>query len=348
MWAAFFYKLYMELSYAIILFVASAIVVAIVGTYLTKTADQLADLTGLGEAMFGAVFLGGVTSLPGIVTSVVAAFNGHPELAVSNAIGGIAAQTLFLSIADITYRKINLEHAAASFTNLMQGVLLIGLMAFVLIGMAGPELSVFNIHPFSLLIIAGYILGSRLISKAKEQPMWSPKITMATVSDLPDKQNVRLSLRKVTLRFVVSAIIVGAAGFTIAKTGILISAQTGLSESLVGVLFTAVATSFPELIVAVSAVKRGALTLSVGNIIGGNSFDVLFIAFADMAYAEGSILHAITQNQVFIMAMTMFMTSILILGLLHREKKGFGKIGWESLTIIIIYLLGNLVLFFST
>ena len=338
----------MELSFAIILFVFSAIVIAIVGTFLTKTADQLADLTGLGEAMFGAVFLGGVTSMPGIVTSVVAAFNGHPELAVSNAIGGIAAQTLFLSIADITYRKINLEHAAASFTNLMQGVLLIGLMAFVLIGMAGPKLSVLNIHPFSLLIIAGYILGSKLISKAKERPMWNPKITMDTVSDLPDRKNITLSLRKVTLRFVISAIIVGIAGFAIAKTGIIISAQTGLSESLVGVLFTAVATSFPELIVAISAVKRGALTLSVGNIIGGNSFDVLFIAFADLAYTEGSILHAITQNQVFIMAMTMLMTSILILGLLHREKKGFGQIGWESLTIIIIYLLGNLVLFLST
>src|SRR6056297_1044106 len=147
----------MDLLTAIILFVISAVVVAVVGTYLTKTADQLADLTGLGEAVFGAVFLGGVTSLPGIVTSVVAAYNGHPELAVSNAIGGIAAQTLFLSIADITYRKTNLEHAAASVTSLMQGVLLVGLLAFVLIGMTGPELLVFHIHPFSILIILFYI-----------------------------------------------------------------------------------------------------------------------------------------------------------------------------------------------
>src|SRR6056297_3950468 len=147
----------MDLLTAILLFLVSTIVVATVGTYLTKAADQLADLTGLGEAMFGAVFLGGVTSLPGIVTSVVAAFNGHPELAVSNAIGGIAAQTLFLSIADITYRKTNLEHAAASFTNLMQGVLLLGLLAFVIIGMTGPDISVLNIHPFSILIILFYI-----------------------------------------------------------------------------------------------------------------------------------------------------------------------------------------------
>ena len=177
--------------------------------------------------------------------------------------------------------------------------------------------------------------------------MWSPRITVATVSDAPDKENIKLNLKKLTLKFIFLAIIVGAAGYTIAKTGIIIADKTGLSESLVGVLFTAVATSFPELIVAISAVKRGALTLSVGNIIGGNSFDVLFIAFADMAYSNGSILHAITQNQVFIMAMTMLMTSTLILGLLFREREGFGKIGWESLTIIIIYFVGNAILFFS-
>ncbi|SHJ87137.1 cation:H+ antiporter [Tangfeifania diversioriginum] len=338
----------MELSVAIPLFVISALLVAVVGTYLTKTADQLADLTGLGEAIFGAVFLGGVTSLPGIVTSVVAAYNGHPELAVSNAIGGIAAQTLFLSIADITYRKTNLEHAAASITSLMQGVLLVGLLAFVLLGMTGPELLVFHIHPASFLIIGGYIVGSKMIAKAKDWPMWSPRITRATVSDLPDKENIKLNLKSVILKFALSAIVVGIAGFTIAKTGIAIAANTGLSESIVGVLFTAVATSFPELIVSVSAVKRGALTLSISNIIGGNSFDVLFIAFADMAYFNGSILHAITQSQVFIMAMTMLMTSVLIMGLLYREKEGFGKIGWESLAIIIIYFTGNIILFFYT
>ncbi len=337
----------MDLSVAILLFILSAVLIAIAGTYLTKAADQLADLTGWGEALFGAIFLGGITSLPGIVTSVVAALNGHPELAVSNAIGGIAAQTLFLSIADITYRKTNLEHAAASFTNLMQGVLLIGLLAFVIIGMSGPEFEVFRVHPFSILLIIGYVVGSKLISRAKDKPMWSPRITIATVEDAPDKENLRkLSLRKVTVKFILSAIVVAVAGFMVAKTGITIADKTGLSESLVGVLLTAIATSLPELIVSISAVRRGALTLSVGNIIGGNSFDVLFIAFADIAYGKGSILHAITQDQVFIMGLTMLMTCTLILGLLHREREGFGKIGWESLLIIILYFAGNAVLFF--
>jgi cation:H+ antiporter len=336
----------MGLPLAFILFLISTLVIATAGTKLTRTADQLADLTGWGEALFGGIILGGTTSLPGIVTSVVAAYNGHPQLAISNAIGGIAAQTLFLSIADISYRKTNLEHAAASFANLMQGILLIGLLAFVLIGMSGPDVTILHIHPFSFLMILLYILASRLISKAKDQPMWSPRITLATVQDIPDRRNIEtLSLKKVALRFAFLAVVVSGAGYAVAKSGIAIANQTGLSETMVGALFTAIATSIPELIVSLAAVRQKALTLSVGNIIGGNTFDVLFVAFADIAYNRGSILHAISSNQVYVVALTMLMTSILILGLLHREREGFGKIGWESLMIIIVYLAGNLYLF---
>lgn len=337
----------MDLSLAIILFIASAVVIAVAGTLLTKAADQLADLTGWGEALFGAIFLGGATSLPGIITSVVAAYNNHPQLAISNAIGGIAAQTLFLSIADISYRKVNLEHAAASFANLMQGLLLIALLAVTLIAIAEPEVTVLNVHPLSILLLLFYIGGAKLISKAKGKPMWKPTQTKATVKDVPSEENLeKLSLKKTIAKFAILALIVAVAGYTVAKSGIAIAEKTGLSESFVGTLFTAIATSLPELIVSIAAVRQKALTLAVGNIIGGNTFDVLFVAFADLAYVDGSILHAIADKQIYIIALTILMVSTLILGLLHREKKGVGKIGWESLAIILFYLLGNAFLFF--
>jgi cation:H+ antiporter len=338
----------MDLTLAIILFVFSTMVIAVAGTKLTRTADQLADLTGLGEALFGAVFLGAITSLAGIITSVVAALNDHPKLAMSNAIGGIAAQTVFLSIADIAYSRGNLEHAAASFANLMYGVLLIGLLSIVLIGFSGPEISILNIHPLSFLLIILYFAGSKLISSAKEKPMWRPRVTLDTIKDVPEEKNIsQMILKKLVLRFVILALIVAGSGYSVARSGITIADQTLLSEGFVGVLFTAVATSLPELIVSIAAVRQKAVTLAVGNIIGGNTFDVLFVAFADMAYSKGSILHAITQDQIFIVALTMLMTSALILGLLHREQKGIGKIGWESFLIILLYLAGNAFLLFA-
>ncbi|HKK82554.1 MAG TPA: hypothetical protein VJ909_09910 [Prolixibacteraceae bacterium] len=337
----------MSLSFAVFIFAIATLIIIFAGTALTRYADKLADKTGLGEALVGALFLGGVTSISGIITSIVAAHNSHPELAISNAIGGIAAQTVFLSIADISYFKTNLEHASASLANIMQGILLIGLLTLVVLGTVSPDITLLNIHPISFIIILIYLVASRMIARAKEKPMWEPIATLSTVKDIPEKNNIKeTKLSNLVIKFTILSILVGGSGYAIGISGITIADNTALSESFVGTLFTAVATSLPELIVSIAAVRQGALTLAVGNIIGGNTFDVLFVAFSDIAYQEGSILHNITNDQSFIIALTMLMVSILILGLLFRQRKGIANIGWESASIILLYITGNLFLYF--
>ncbi len=330
------------------IFAIAAFTIALVGVRITKVADRLADKTGLGEAVVGALFLGGATSLPGIVTSVSTAATGHPELSISNALGGIAAQTAFLALADIFYPKANLEHAAASAANLSQGTLLVGLLALPLLAASGPVIAVAGVHPVSLVLPIAYVLGLRLVSRARTQPMWAPKKTSKTRLDAPEEQSGSGSgLTSLWLKLAGYAFVIGAAGYVVGRSGTNIAGLSGLSETVVGGLFTAISTSLPELVTSIAAVRRGALTLAVGDIIGGNSFDVLFIAFADMAYRSGSIYHALTVSQTFIIALTILMTAILLLGLLRREKHGIGNIGFESFLIPILYLGGFCVLFFS-
>ena len=116
--------------------------------------------------------------------------------------------------------------------------------------------------------------------------------------------------------------------------------HTWLSEAAVGVLLTAVVTSLPELVTSVAAVRRGALTLAVGGIIGGNAFDTLFVAASDIAYRDGSIYHHISSNVLLWVALSILMTGVLLMGLLRREKHGLGKIGFESVTLIGLYFAG--------
>ncbi len=327
-------------------FVVSALVIGIFGTMMTRTADILADVTGMGEALMGAIFLGGSTSLPGITTSVTAAAGGHAELAISNAIGGIAAQTVFLAIADIAYRKVNLEHAAASVANLLQGALLTVLLALTILAMAGPQLTFWAIHPVSVLIIVAYILGLRLVSHAETDWMWRPKRTRETLVDEPTHVDVtRSQILLLWLKFALLGIIVAFAGYIVAKTGIAISGQAGISETVVGAMFTAIATSLPELVTSVAAVRQGALTLAVGGVIGGNCFDVLFVAFSDMAYRMGSVYEALSNRQLFIIALTILLVGVLLLGLLRREKHGIANIGFESFLIIVLYVVALTYLF---
>jgi cation:H+ antiporter len=337
-----------SLAANIAIFAIAAIAIALAGTRMTAVADRLADKTGLGEALVGALFLGGSTSLPGIVASVTAAITDHPELAASNALGGIAAQTAFLAIADIVYRKANLEHAAASIANLMQGSLLIALLSMSLLAMASPEVSLLAINPMTLFLIGVYLFGLRLTSQAQNAPMWVPRRTTETLLDEPDEPATSGGgAMGLWGRFGVLAIIVGVSGYAVAQSGVAIAAKTGLSETIVGTLFTAVSTSLPELVTTVAAVRTGALTLAVSGVFGGNSFDILLLAFSDLAYRGGSIYHIFGDRQVFIATLTIFMTAIMLLGLLRREKYGIGNIGFESFFILLLYAGGICILMFG-
>ncbi|MGB3532180.1 MAG: sodium:calcium antiporter [Microcoleaceae cyanobacterium] len=329
----------------IAIFAIAAIVIAIVGTRMAKVTDQLAEKTGWGQAIVGAVFLGGSTSLSGIVTSVTAAAGGHVELAVSNAVGGIAAQTAFLAIADISYRKANLEHAAASIANLVQGTLLMSLLAIPLLAASSPQVSFRGIHPATVVIIAAYIFGLRLVAQAREKNMWSPRQTKLTNIEETSTEQISTSLSTLWTQFVIYALLVAASGYIIAQSGLNIASITGISESIVGGLFTAVSTSLPELVTTIAAISRGALTLAVGGVIGGNCFDLLLLAFSDIAYRKGSIYGAIGNRQIFVMALTILMTGTLLLGLLQREEKGIGNIGFESVLILLLYVGGVVLLF---
>jgi len=178
--------------------------------------------------------------------------------------------------------------------------------------------------------------------------MWNPRRTTSTrIDEVEEDTSGGSSLTGLWLRFFLLAVITGVAGYVVAESGVSISEQTGLSESVVGGLFTAVSTSLPELVTSVAAVQQGALTLAVGGIIGGNSFDVMFVAFADIAYRGGSIYHSLTQSQIFVLALAMLMTGVLLLGLLRRERRGIGNIGFESLLVLLLYGGGFLLLFFG-
>lgn len=335
------------LSWSIAGFVVSVIVITAAGVKLTRTADRLADHMGWGEALFGGVILGASTSLSGLVTSISAAAEDHPDLAFSNAIGGIAVQTVFLAVADVFHRGVNLEHAAASLSNTIYGAMLVVLLAFPMLAALGPEVAVLGVHPISALLPLVYIYGLHLVREARSQPMWRPQPTRETKVDVPEEDDTGATTTQLWIGYVAFAAPVILCGWIVARAGASLAVHTGVSQTLVGAMLTGVTTSIPELVTSVAAVRQGALTLAVGGIIGGNTFDVLFLLVSDAAYRGGSIYHAIEPNQLFLVALCQLMMAVLLIGLLRREKRGIAKIGLESTLLVILYIGGVAVLFTS-
>ena len=283
----------LDLHAAVAILAASGAVVLLCGVRLTRLAEGFAARSGIGEAVTGAVVLGALTSLPGSITSVSAAAAGHPALATSNAIGGIAAQTMFLVIGDLAYRRANLEHAAASLPNILSGSVLMVLLGLLPMAALLPPVSVAGVHPLTPALFLIYGLGVRAADRSGRQQNWIPRQTSETSVDQPDENARRIG---VGLPLVLAILGLGAV-----------------------------------------AVRRGALALAVGGILGGNAFDVLFMAFSDIAYRPGSIYHTMPPDQIFLVLLAMVMTAVLIFGLLHRERRGIANIGFESVSLIVLY-----------
>jgi cation:H+ antiporter len=322
----------------LVILAVAAGVILICGLRMTGLADLIADRTGLGEAIIGGVLLGAATSLSGTIVSFTSALDGRVSLAFSNGVGGIAAQTAFLAIADLVYRRANLEHAAAELTNVLQGVLLMLMLTLPVVAYSAPEVSIFGVHPMSLALVAVYLAGLRIVRSVRAGPMWLAVQTQETMPDAPDESDADTRSTALLLAvFGVLMLLMGLSGWAIAQVGGQLIDRFGLSASLVGALITAVVTSLPELVTTLAAVRRGALQLAVGGIIGGNTFDVLFLTMSDVGYRDGSLYHAVGQSDYFWLSVGLVMTAVLTMGMLIRQREGPAGIGVESAAILAIY-----------
>ncbi len=309
-----------------------------VGVKLVIYADAIADRFKLGEALVGGLLLGAITSLSGSIVSGLSAYNGFEELAINNCLGGIAAQTTFLIIADMTYRKVNLEHAAASLPNLVSCNLLIGLIAIALVSCLVPVPDWLFIHPGSVLLVAFYIVGLGWLKETYERPQWFPRKTKETREDVPEER-LSENTKSLVTKFLASALAVGVLGYVITVSAEALIQRTTLSENIIGGFITSVITSLPELVVSVVAVRKGALTMAVANILGGNSFDVLMIVIADFLTFDATIYESFGREELYLAFVNILMTAIIAVGLARREKTGWGAIGFEGVAILTIYIL---------
>ena len=323
---------------ATLVFAGAAVVTVLGSIRLAGLGDVLADRTGWGEAIFGAVFFGIFTSLSGIVMTAVAAADGGAELAYSNAVGGVAAQTFAIAVADLFYRRSNLEHAAASLPNMLFGCLLMALLAITLMGSFLPDVLLGPVHPTTLAIVAVYGAGLVLIRRSAARPMWRAVRTTQTRVDTPDENTAPgRRLRGLWAEFAAIGLLVGAGGAAIARAAEQIVAETALSAGFVGAVLMGVVNALPETVTAIAAVRRKALTLAIAAILGGNTLDVLNVAIGDLFYSGGSIYHAATPDSLFLTVASILMTVIVVAGLLVRQNRGPARVGFEGVGLGIVY-----------
>ena len=150
----------MSLTTASLMFMLMALIILGSGLMLSKSADKIAEITGLGQTVVGSFMLAFVTSLPELSSSVGALRIGAPNLAVGNLFGSNVFNIAVLPIVDIFYRKENV------FLNVSEKFVESALFASILVIIALLGISQDKIYEikfksvslFSITILLCYIL----------------------------------------------------------------------------------------------------------------------------------------------------------------------------------------------
>ena len=324
-------------------FTVLAACLGLAGYYLTVYGDVIAEKTGLGGTWVGLAMMATVTSLPELVTGLSAVrLVDSPNIALGDALGSCVFNLVLIVLLDFFHR------GASVYTRLSQGhilsagfsVMLLGLVAFsILVEHQGLSPRLGHVGLSTPLIILFYGVAVYTVFQYERSSLREHTGKLA-------ERYPHITLFKASLRYVLAALVVVAVGLRLPMTAEHMASAMGWDRTFVGTLFVAMATSLPELAVTISALRIGALDMAISDLFGSNLFDLMIVAFDDLAYTRGPLLAAVSPMHLISAQSAIMMTGIAIVGLLYRPKSRVLKtVGWASLLILSVYILNITALF---
>ncbi len=318
-------------------FALCVLLIGVAGPFLIQYGDVISRLTGLSRSWIGLVLLATATSLPELITGVSSVtVAGAPNIAVGDALGSCVFNLVMLVLLDELsrgepmYRRIDQGHVlTAGF-----GVILIGAAgAFLLLSQNALSFRFLHISGYTPFIIVVYLIAMRAAFVYERRTKPPPQII---------KTERDITLTAALIRYGAAAAVVVAAGAWLPFIGQQLATVMGWKTTFVGTLFIAAATSVPELVVTVSALRLNAVDMAIGNLLGSNLFDILIVAIDDIAYSKGPLLSAVSPAHAITAFAAVIMSGIFVVAMLYKpETRLRGTIGWVSLALLLVYLFSS-------
>lgn len=245
------------------------------GDLLVRGAVRIAERLRLSPMLIGLTVVGMGTSTPELAASIKASLAGSPGIAIGNIVGSnIANALLILGVAALIAPVL-----VSSRTLWRDGG--VGLAAALALLAAGATVGLSREAGLAFLIMmAGYIYYAWRQERvgAAHSAAYDRAVAMEEVDPalVPHEQPAgRLSVA--LLLFIVGlGLVVGGAGLLV-NAAIAIAGQFGVSDTVIGLTVVAVGTSVPELVTSAVAAWRRQGDIALGNVLGSNIYNILFI-----------------------------------------------------------------------
>jgi cation:H+ antiporter len=340
----------------VLIFLAAGGATWAAGTLLSKSTDALDARFGLGDELGGLILLAIAGTLPELAITISACAQGHLALAAGNLIGGIAIQTMVLLVCDfVVGPERPLTYLVGRLTPVLEALLVIILVAGVDMGsLLKPSTAIGGVvNPASLGIVIVWVLGLFIIQRAAKDPRWSVEMPGSRPGRRrrerahPDQAHpyAGSSTAGVAAIFGLACLVTLGAGVFLEVSGNDLANRLGVNGVIFGATVLATATALPEISSGIAAVRLGDNSLAMGDIFGGNAFQVCLFLVADLV-AGKPVLQSAGNLNAWLAALGIALTAVYGFGVISRPKHCRFRLGPDSLLALAVFGLGIAGLFF--
>ena len=281
----------METVLMYVLFIIGLVLIIKGGDWFVDSASWIAEVAGVPKFVIGATIVSIATTLPEMIVSITATAQGNVDMAAGNAIGSVTANSamimgLFIVCMPFAVKRKEFAPKAlmmlAASATLVLGCIFTKKEQLSFEGETNDyyRLTLIGIIVLAIIFIAFFIENFISLKNENTQIEPSPDNIGLQPEDgiIPTKESATSKDWTKNIAFFVA----GAAGIVIGAQllvtyGTNIAVSLGIPQRIISVLAIAIGTSLPELVTTITAIRKKAGALSVGNILGANIIDLSLI-----------------------------------------------------------------------
>ena len=275
--------------------------------WMVQAASKLARSFGVSTTVIGLTVVALGTSMPEAAIGMMSAINQANQLTLGDVIGSSVANIALIIGFSAMLKPLKIQPRTMSRDIPLSILIQIIFIIFLLTGKGIDRLesSMLLVGFVSFLIYLGWSTKT-----TKKQPVDS-----LIENDFDEKPVSVNRWRTFLITMIGLAGVVGGSKL-IVDHSIQIATGFGLSEAMIGVTIVALGTSLPELVVSIVSASRKEHELMVGNIIGSNIFNILFVIGI-----SATITPIAFESKIWVNLLLMIISSVLFLIMAHRNKR---------------------------
>ena len=250
---------------AVILFCIGLVLLIKGGDWFVDGAVGVAHKYRLPEILIGATIVSIGTTIPEVMVSSIAAAAGQSQTAYGNAIGSCICNTALIAAVTIAAKSVQ-EIDAKAFKTPITFFFIAAIFYSAIAYITGEFSRLIGVLLLTLFVVYMVItvrqaLNNRVSVKVEE-----------------DEEQEEKPLYKNLILLIGGAAIIAVGANLLVNNGQIIAKGLGVPESVIALTFIALGTSLPELVTAITSLVKGHSSLSLGNIIGANLFNLVFVS----------------------------------------------------------------------